>query len=111
MAKLIHSAQSLMSVGDSIIAKKKKKAKRVETRYTHHSEQGPRPKKAKTREKRDRDGKKAGSSLGQHSNYTPLNTLLDQLLVQIKDDPSLKLLEKLKGDSSKQNKSKYCHFH
>ena len=41
----------------------------------------------------------------------PLNTPFDQVLMQIKDDPSLKWLEKMKGDPSKQNKSKYCCFH
>ena len=60
---------------------------------------------------RDYDGKKGGSSSGRYSNYTPLNTLLEQVLMQIKDDPSLKWLKRMKGDSSKRNKSKYCHFH
>ena len=63
MAELIHSAQSFMNVKDAIIAKKKK-VERVENGYVHHPKQSPHPKKAKTREKRDRDGKKAGSSLG-----------------------------------------------
>jgi len=31
--------------------------------------------------------------------------------MQIKDNPSLKWLEKMKGDPSKRNKSKYYHFH
>ena len=64
MAELIHSAQSFMNAKDVIIAKKKKKVERVENGYVHHPKQSPHPKKAKTREKRDRDGKKAGSSLG-----------------------------------------------
>ena len=41
----------------------------------------------------------------------PLNAQLDQVLMQIKDDPSLKWLEKMKGDPNKCNKSKYCRFH
>ena len=40
-----------------------------------------------------------------------MNTMLDQMLMQIKDDPSLKWLERMKGDPSKHNKSKYCRFH
>jgi len=90
MAELIHSDQSFMNAEDAIIVKKKKKVKRVEARYMHHVEQGPRLKKAKTGEKRDRDDKKAGSSSGGYSNYTTLNAPLDQVLMQIKDDPSLK---------------------
>jgi len=62
-------------------------------------------------EKRDRDGKKAGSSSRRYSSYMPLKAPLDQVLMQIKGDPSLKWLEKMKGDPSKQNKSKYCYFH
>ena len=31
--------------------------------------------------------------------------------MQIKDDPSLKWPEKMKGDPNKHNRSKYCHFH
>jgi len=53
-----------MNAEDAIIAKKKKKVERVENDYVHHPKQGPRPKKAKTWEKRDRDGKKAELSLG-----------------------------------------------
>jgi len=63
MAELIHSAQSLMNVEDAIIAKKRKKCEQLENGYIQHLEQGPRPKKAKIGEKRDRDGKKVGSSL------------------------------------------------
>ena len=33
------------------------------------------------------------------------------MLIQIKDDPSLKWPGRIKGDPSKENKSKYCHFH
>ena len=31
--------------------------------------------------------------------------------MQIKDDPSLKWLEKMKGDPNKLNRNKYCRFH
>ena len=100
-----------MNVEDAIIAKKKKKAEWMEAGYVHHLEQGLCPKKAKTGEKRDWDGKKAGSSSGRYSNYTPLNAPLDQVWMQIKDDPSLKWPEKMKGDPSKWKKNKYCCFH
>nr|XP_023879327.1 uncharacterized protein LOC111991757 [Quercus suber] len=39
----------------------------------------------------------------------PLNAPLDQVLMQIKDNPSLKWLEK--GDPNKHNRNKYCCFH
>ena len=63
MAKLIHSTQNFMNSKDAIIAKKRKRAERMEADLPHHSEQGPRPKKGRTREKKDRDNKKAGSSV------------------------------------------------
>ena len=78
-----------MNAEDVIIAKWKKKAERVEAGYMHHPKQGPRPKKANMGEKRDRDGRKARSSEGQYLSYTPLNTSLNQVLMQIKDDPTL----------------------
>ena len=111
MAELIHSTQNFMNVEDAIIAKKKKKSEWLDNGYIHHPEQVPRPKKAEVGEKMNRDGKKAGSSSGQYTNYTSLNTSLDQVLMQIKDDPSLKWPERMKGDPSKRKKSKYCHFH
>ena len=43
--------------------------------------------------------------------YTPLNVLLNQVFMQIKDDSSFKWLENMKGDPSKRNKNKYCRFH
>ena len=36
---------------------------------------------------------------------------LEQVLMQIKDDPSLKWPEKMKGDPNKRNRNKYCCFH
>ena len=64
MAGLIHSAQSFMNAEDAIIAKKRKRAKWMEAKLPRHSKQGPHPKKARAGEKKDRDNRKAGSSLG-----------------------------------------------
>ena len=36
---------------------------------------------------------------------------LEQVFMQIKNDPSLKWSEKMKGDPNKRNRNKYCHFH
>ena len=36
---------------------------------------------------------------------------LEQVLMKIKDDPSLKWPEKMKGDPNKRNRNKYCRFH
>ena len=37
--------------------------------------------------------------------------LPEQVLMQIKDGPSLKWSEKMKGDPNKRNRNKYCRFH
>ena len=62
MAELIHSTQNFMNAEDAIIAKKRKKAERMEANYVRHSEQGPRPKKGRTKDKKDRDNRKTGPS-------------------------------------------------
>ena len=48
MAELVHSAQNFMNAEDAIIAKKRKKAERMEVDLPHHTKQGPRPKKVRT---------------------------------------------------------------
>ena len=89
MAELVHSAQNFMNAEDAIIAKKRKRSERVEANPSRHPEQGSRPKKGQTKERKDRDNKKPGSS-AQNQQYTPLNMPFEQVLMQIKDDPSLK---------------------
>ena len=93
MAELVLSAQNFINAEDAIIAKKRKRAGRMEANPTHHSEQGPRPKKGRTKDKKDRDNKKVGPS-ARNQQYTPLNMPLEQVLMQIKDGPSLKWPEK-----------------
>ena len=44
-AELVHLAQNFMNTEDAIIAKKRKRAERMEANPMRHSEQGPRPKK------------------------------------------------------------------
>ena len=97
MAELVHSAQNFMNAEDAIIAKKRKRSERIEANPNHHSEQGSRPKKGRTEERKDLDNKKPGSS-ARNQQYTPLNMPFEQVLMQIKDDPSLKWPKKMKGD-------------
>ena len=110
MAELVHSAQNFMNAENAIIAKKRKRAERTEANPIRHPEQGPCPKKGRAEEKKDRDNKKAGPS-AQNQQYMPLNVPLEQVLMQIKDDPSLKWPDKMKGDPNKRNWNKYFRFH
>ena len=89
MAELVHSAQNFMNAEDVIIAKKRKRAERMEANPVRNTDQGPCPKKGRAEEKKDRDNKKAGPS-ARNQQYMPLNVPLEQVLMQIKDDPSLK---------------------
>ena len=109
MAKLVHSAQNFMNTKDAIIAKKRKRVKRMEGNPSFHPEQGPRSKKGRMEDKKDQDKKASLSAPSQQ--YTPSNMPLEQVLMQIKDDPSLKWPEKMKGDPNKRNRNKYCRFH
>ena len=99
-----------MNVEDVIIAKKRKRTERMEANPTCRSKQSPHPKKGRMEDKKDQDGKKADPSAW-NQQYTPLNMLFEQVLMKIKDDPSLKWPEKIKGDPNKRNRNKYCHFH
>ena len=60
MAELVHSVQNFMNAEDTIIVKKMKRSERIEGNPSCHSEQGPRPKKGQTEERKDRDNKKPG---------------------------------------------------
>ena len=62
MAELVHSAQNFMNAKDAIMAKKRKRGERMEANSIRHDEQGPRPKKGRMEEKKNRDNKKAGPS-------------------------------------------------
>ena len=44
------------------------------------------------------------------TNFTPLNTPLDQVQMQIRDDVVLTWPDKLKNDPNKIPRNKYCHF-
>ncbi|XP_075659203.1 uncharacterized protein LOC142629100 [Castanea sativa] len=64
---------------------------------------------AKTRERReDRHSK---PPLGRFTSFTPLTALIDQVLMQIKDEGALTFPGKLKGDPNKRPREKYCRFH
>ena len=64
MVKLIHLAQNFMNVEDAITAKKRKRAERMEANPARHSEQGPRPKKGRTEDKKDKIVRKQAPQQG-----------------------------------------------
>ena len=44
-------------------------------------------------------------------NFTPLLMLVDKILMQIKDDPTLKWPKLLSSSSKRRDSKKYCRFH
>ena len=53
MAELVHSTQNFMNVEDAIIAKKRRRAERMEANPMWNPEQGHHPKKGRTEDKKD----------------------------------------------------------
>ena len=49
--------------------------------------------------------------VGKFTSFTPLTALIDQVLMQIKDEGALIFPDKLKGDPNKRSRDKYCHFY
>ena len=80
MAELVHSTQNFMNAEDAIIAKKRKRFERIKGNPSHHSKQGPRPKKGWMEERKNRDNKKPGPS-ARNQQYTPLNVPLEQVFM------------------------------
>ena len=58
-----------------------------------------------------RDDRRSKPPTGWFTNFTPLNTPIDQVLMQIKDEGALTFPDKLKGDPNKRPRDKYCRFH
>ena len=49
--------------------------------------------------------------IGRFISFTPMNTSINQVLIQIKDEGALTFIGKLKGDPSKRSRGKYYRFH
>ena len=106
MADKLYRATKYMNAADVVIAwgcRPKKQEKHDDP----HLERGR--KVAKTSDRRDE--RRLRPPPRQTTNFTPLNTPLDQVLMQIRDDPSLAWPGKLKADPNKRPKNKYCCFH
>ena len=58
-----------------------------------------------------RDERRSRPPTRKFTSFTPLTVLIDQVLMQIKDEGALTFPSKLKGDPNKRPKDKYCCFH
>ena len=106
MSKVLYRAIKYMNAEDALLAREEKPRKRERLEDTRQ-DQGR--KKPRTGDRRDeRRPKPLG---GRFTNFTPLNTPLDQVLMQIKDEGILTFPGKFKSDPTKRSRNKYCHFH
>ena len=106
MSEVLYRATKYMNAEDALLAREDKPRKR-ERLEDACQDQGR--KKPGTGDRRDeRRPKHPG---GRFTSFTPLNALLDQVLMQIKDEGALTFPGKLKSDPTKRSRNKYCRFH
>ena len=106
MSEVLYRATKYMNAKDALLAQEEKPKKR-ESQEDTRQDQGS--KKARTGDQRDeRRSKPLG---GRFTSFTLLTTLIDQVLMQIKDKRALTFPGKLKGDPNKRSRDKYCRFY
>ena len=106
MSEVLYRATKYMNAEEALSAREEKLKKR-EKQDDIQQEQGR--KKARMGNRRDeRRPKPLG---GRFTSFTPLMALVDQVLMQIKDEEALTYPGKLKGDPNRRSKDKYCRFH
>ena len=106
MVDMLYKASKYINAKDTIIARGSGLKKR-ERQDDPHPNKGRKFAQTSNR----RDDRRSRPLPGRIVHFTPLNTLLDQVLMQIRDDATLTWLDKLKGDPNKRPRNKYYHFH
>uniref|UniRef100_A0A2N9GPK1 Uncharacterized protein n=1 Tax=Fagus sylvatica TaxID=28930 RepID=A0A2N9GPK1_FAGSY len=108
MSELMYEATKHMNAEDALEAMDDpppKRRKEVEDRKPEPSKQKV-PKFTETPER-----KRTTAPPVKFSSFTPLNTPIDKLLLQIQDDPSLRWPGKIRSDPNSRPKNLYCRFH
>ena len=109
MAEALLKAQKYMNAEEALAAidgvnktKEKKKEKEENQRGQ---------KRDRTDQWNDEGNKRREDKNPRPMKFTPLVMPVDQILTEIKDEPSLKWPRPLHSSPSMRNKRKYCHFH
>ena len=108
VTKLLRKTQKYMNAEDAVLAKEMKgKRKRDKGTSNNHN------KKKETRSVGQTIGKKKElpDRKPKFTNFTPLIMPIEQVLVQIRDDPSLQWPKPISTPAEKRDKNKYCRFH
>ena len=106
MSDVLYRATKYMNAEDALLAREEKPRKR-EREEESKQDRGRRI--VRTGDIRD-DGRSKPPT-EKFTSFNPLNTPIDQVLMQIKDEGALTFPSKLKGDPSKRSRDKYCRFH
>ena len=108
MSKLMYEATKHMNTEDALEAMDDlppKRRKDTEDRKPEPAKQKV-PKFTETLER-----KRTTAPPVKFSSFTPLNTPINKLLLQIQDDPSLRWPGKIRSDPNSRPKNLYCRFH
>uniref|UniRef100_A0A2N9FYJ3 Retrotransposon gag domain-containing protein n=1 Tax=Fagus sylvatica TaxID=28930 RepID=A0A2N9FYJ3_FAGSY len=108
MSELMYEATKHMNAEDALEAMDDpppKRRKEAEDRKPEPSKQKV-PKFTETPER-----KRTTAPPVKFSSFTPLNTPIDKLLLQIQEDPSLRWPGKIRSDPNSRPKNLYCRFH
>ena len=112
MSKLMYEAQKFINAEDAFKARgeslSKKRKEPEDQRFESSKSRSSKSDYSKT------DRKSVGSSSRREErpkNFTPLNMFIDQVLLQIQDDPALKWSGKLRSNPAWRSKDLYCRFH
>uniref|UniRef100_A0A2N9HQ03 Uncharacterized protein n=1 Tax=Fagus sylvatica TaxID=28930 RepID=A0A2N9HQ03_FAGSY len=108
MSELMYEATKHMNAEDALEAMDDpppKRRKETEDRKPESAKQKV-PKFTETPER-----KRTTAPPVKFSSFTPLNTPIDKLLLQIQDDPSLRWPGKIRSDPNNRPKNLYCRFH
>ena len=108
MTDLLFNAQKYMNREDALTAKgltgKQKKEENAESQGKKRDR-----KDNLTEAKTSKNGSERSSK--KKLNFTHLLMPVDKILMQIKDNPTLKWLKPLSSSSKRRDTKKYCHFH
>ena len=106
ISDVLYRATKYMNAKDALLAREEKPRKR-EKQEDVWQDRGQ--KIARTEERKE--DRRSKPSMGKFKSFTSLTALIDQVLMQIKDEGVLTFLGKLKGDPNKRSKDKCYRFH
>uniref|UniRef100_A0A2N9ELT3 RNase H type-1 domain-containing protein n=1 Tax=Fagus sylvatica TaxID=28930 RepID=A0A2N9ELT3_FAGSY len=112
MTEMMYEAQRYMNGEEALQARDQALGKKRKYEYADRQPESheSKPKMQKNRNRRHEDQSGRGSN-ERFNHFTPLNAPVDNIFMQIRDDPALKWSGKLTTNPDKRSRDKYCHFH